>query len=69
MVDTWERGLSGNDWILGDRFTAADIMLGSSALTMRSEGTLPGSTVLEAYADRCFARGACQRALNRFIDR
>ena len=63
MIDSWERGLSGNKWILGDRFTAADVMLGSCALTMRSEGTLPNSTVLEAYADRCLARGARQRAL------
>ena len=63
MIDSWERGLSGNSWILGERFTAADVMLGSNALTMRSEGTLPNSTVLEAYADRCLAREAYQRAL------
>lgn len=63
MIDSWERALSGKNWILGNRFTAADIMLGSSALTMRSEGTLPNSTVLEAYADRCLVREARQRAL------
>ena len=63
MIDSWERGLSGNRWILGERFTAADVMLGSSALTMRSEGALPNSTVLEAYADRCLEREALQQAL------
>ncbi|MXX76298.1 MAG: glutathione S-transferase family protein [Holophagales bacterium] len=61
MIASWERGLSGNRWILGDRFTAADVMLGSSALAMRSEGTLPDSAVLEAYADRCLGREACRR--------
>ncbi|MXW01670.1 MAG: glutathione S-transferase family protein [Holophagales bacterium] len=63
MIDSWERGLSGKRWILGDRFTAADVVLGSNALTMRSEGALPISPVLEAYADRCLGRKARKRAL------
>jgi glutathione S-transferase len=63
MIESWERGLSDGTWILGDRFSAADVMLGSSALTMRSNGTLPNSTLLNAYADRCLTRGAYRRAL------
>jgi glutathione S-transferase len=63
MIDSWERGLGAGPWILGERFTAADVMLGGSALMMRSEGTLPSSTVLEAYAERCLAREACRRAV------
>ena len=62
-IETWERGLAGGPWILGDRFTAADVMLGSCAIAMRAGGTLPGSAVLEAYADRCAARDGYRRAL------
>ncbi len=63
MIDTWERGLEAGAWIVGDRFTAADVMLGSCAIGMRAKGTLPGSPVLEAYAARCAAREAYRRAL------
>ena len=58
MVETFE-----NEWILGDTFTAADVMLGSSAVFLRAFDMLPKSPPLEAYADRCLARPAYQRAL------
>lgn len=61
-IDTWERGLEDRAWIVGDRFTAADVMLGSCAVGMRAGGTLPESPALEAYADRCLARDAYRRA-------
>ncbi len=63
MLETLERGIDGRDWILGDTFTAADVMLGSSVVFMRMFGMLPDSTTLGAYADRCLARPAYQRAL------
>ncbi len=62
-IETWERGLTGRAWIVGDRFTAADVMLGSCAIGMRADGTLPESPALEAYADRCMAREPYRRAL------
>ncbi len=62
-IDTWERGLEGRTWVVGDRFTAADAMLGSCAIGMRAAGTLPESPVLETYADRCAVREAYRRAL------
>lgn len=62
-IETWERGLAADAWILGDRFTAADVMLGSCAIGMRAGGTLPVSPALEAYADRCAARDGYRRAL------
>lgn len=43
--------------------TAADVMLGSSVVFMRMFDMLPDSTALGAYADRCLARPAYQRAL------
>ena len=43
-------------------FSAADVMLGSSAGFLRMFGMLPESRVLEAYGDRCMARPAFQKA-------
>ncbi len=65
MIRALEQGLEGRDWILGDEFTAADIMLGSSVVFMRLFEILPDSGVLSAYADRCLARPAYQAALQR----
>ena len=60
MIDTLGAGLGDSDWILGDNFTAADVMLGSSVLFMRQFGMLPESLPLTAYADRCAVRDAWQ---------
>ena len=62
MVETLEAGLSRGPWILGDRFSAADVMLGSSAVFLRTFGILPESAALESYADRCLERPAYQKA-------
>ena len=62
MIETWEQGLNANPWILGDQFTAADVMLGSSAVFMRMFNMLPESDVLSAYADRCLERPAYKKA-------
>ena len=62
-IKTWEDGLGKGPWILGDQFSAADVMLGSSAVFLRMFGMLPESPVLEAYADRCLARPAYQKAM------
>jgi glutathione S-transferase len=62
-MGTWERGLEPGPWLLGDRFSAADVMAGSSAYFMRLFGVLPEGSPLNAYADRCLERPAYQRAL------
>ena len=62
MLETLERGIAGKDWILGENFTAADVMLGSSVGFMRMFDMLPDSATLGAYADRCLARPACRKA-------
>ena len=62
MVETFEAGLTNQEWILGERFTAADVMLGSSAIFLRQFGMLPDSTALSAYADRCEQRAAFVKA-------
>lgn len=63
MIDSWKRGLCDDCWALGDRFSAADVMLGSAALWMRKAGVLPKSETLSAYVDRCLTREALKRAL------
>jgi glutathione S-transferase len=65
MLETWDDGLEGKQWILGDWFTAADVMLGSSAIFLRQFGMLPSSRNLDAYADRCAERPANRRALDQ----
>jgi len=62
MIKTFDEGLADNQWILGDRFTAADVMLGSSAVFLRMFDMLPDTRNIGAYADRCLARPAYQRA-------
>ena len=64
MIETLESGLKKNTWILGKKFTAADVMLGSSAVFMRMFDMLPESPIISAYADRCLKRPAYQKALS-----
>ena len=63
IIETLESGIDGKNWILGDTFSAADVMLGSSVVFMRMFDMLPDSATLEAYAERCLARPAYRRAL------
>ena len=63
MIETLEQGIKDKTWILGDQFTAADVMLGSSAVFMRWFNMLPDSPLLESYADRFLARPAYQKVI------
>lgn len=63
MIETLEAGLAPGPWILGERFSAADVMIGSSAYFMKQFGVLPASEILNAYIERCLARPAYKRAL------
>ena len=63
MIETLEAGLDGREWIMGDPFTAADVMLGSSVVFLRLFDMMPESETLSAYADRCLARPAYQKAM------
>lgn len=63
MIRTLEQGLGEGPWLLGEAFTAADVVVGSTVAFMRMFGMLPDSAPLNAYADRCVARAAYQKAM------
>jgi glutathione S-transferase len=62
MLQTFRNGLARGPWILGDNFSAADVLLGMSATFLRDFKMIESDAVLFAYADRCAARPAFQRA-------
>lgn len=64
MIEQWSARMADREWVLGSEFSAADVMLGSSATFLRMFGMLPeDATALSAYADRCLARPAYAKAM------
>jgi len=63
MLETLESGLAPGPWLLGERFSVADVMVGSTAAFMRMFGILPESAVISGYIDRCLERPAYARAM------
>ena len=58
-VDVLEGAMpEGNGWIAGDRFTAADVYVGSTVVWGLDFGTLPERAGMRAYAERLKARPA-----------
>ena len=64
MIETLEAALQGNAWLVGDQFSAADVMVGSAVVFMRMFNMLPDSAALNDYAERCLVRPAYQKALS-----
>ena len=62
MVDVFEAAVSAHSYIAGDRFTAADVYVGSQVIWGTQFGTLPKRDGFVAYADRLTARDAYRRA-------
>ena len=64
VLDMLEAGVSDKTWILGDTFSAADVMVGSGANFVRMFGLLPDNErpAIHAYIDRCVERAAFKRA-------
>ncbi len=65
MMEVLEKGLKDGPWLLGERFSAADILVGSSIYFMKLFGILPETPVLETYLEQCLARPAYVKALAR----
>jgi glutathione S-transferase len=62
MLTGLRAGLAAGEWILGDRFCAADVLLGTSAFYLKQFGLIEDDPVLDDYAARCQRRPAWQRA-------
>ena len=63
MIETLERGLQNGPWLLGETFSAADVMVGSSVIFMDGFNLLPDSAVLRAYLERSAARPGYRTAM------
>jgi glutathione S-transferase len=64
VIAVQEEALSTGPWILGERFSAADVLLGIDLhYCMNVIKVIPEKPVLQAYAARCFERPALQRAI------
>lgn len=61
-VDVLEQAVSRHDYIAGDRFSAADVYVGSQVGWGLQFGTLPKRDAFTAYAGRLMAREAYARA-------
>jgi glutathione S-transferase len=62
MLATLRGELAKSEWILGERFSAADVLLGTSAYYLKQFGVIGEDATLGAYAARCQARPAWRRA-------
>lgn len=61
-IDTLAAHLAENAFVCGERFTAADVYVGSQVLWGTQFGTMPKKAELEAYAERLSSRPAYRRA-------
>lgn len=62
VIDVLERAVSGTEFLLGDRFSAADLYLGAQIGWGMQFGTIEKRPALEAYAARLLSRPAAVRA-------
>ncbi len=63
VFDTLDAALANGPWILGEDFTAADIVIGSGLnFAVRLFKMVPSRPSFDAYIARCMARPAFQRA-------
>ncbi len=63
VFDVLDAALSKGPWMLGDTFSAADIVIGSGLnFAVRQFKMVQSRPAFDAYIDRCAARPAFQRA-------
>ena len=62
MIATLSHGIGQGPWILGEQFTAADVMLGSSVHFMQLFNMLGDAPNLIDYVERCRERPAYRAA-------
>ncbi|MBT0669613.1 glutathione S-transferase family protein [Novosphingobium profundi] len=62
LIGAFTAFLAEREWVCGDRFTMADVYVGSSVDWGLNFGLLPPNDAFAAYAERCQARPAYQEA-------
>ncbi len=62
VLDTLTAQLSAGPWLLGERFTAADVLWGTALNWTTMFKLVPELPVIRGYIDRVLARPAMQRA-------
>jgi glutathione S-transferase len=63
VFDVLDKALEKGPWILGETFSAADIIVGSGLnFAVRLFKMVPSGPSFDRYIDRCAARPAIQRA-------
>lgn len=62
VLDTLEDHLDGDDWVCGERFTMADVYVGSQVDWGLAFGTIPSRPAFDAYAARLRERDAYKAA-------
>ena len=60
-IDVLDKLLASRDYVCGDRFTAADVYVGSAVMWGTQFGTMPQRDSFAAYVDRIKGREAFQR--------
>ena len=65
LIEVLEARLRERPWLLGESFSAADVMVGSTVNFMKMFGILPENAVLDDYRQRCLSRPAYAEALAR----
>lgn len=65
MLDSLEHAIGDGPWILGDRFTMVDIVLGGTMAWLLSFGMLEERPSFVGYIERLNARPARQESLRR----
>jgi len=61
MLTMLEAGVAGGPYLLGETFSAADVLVGSTARFGQMFGAIESDAIAE-YVERLTARDACKRA-------
>lgn len=63
VVELMRNRLADRQWVLGDAFSAADVLIGTSVHYLKQFKLLPDDPGFDAYAERCLSRPGFRHAL------